>query len=51
METCTLPYVKQVASENLLCKRGSSIQCSVIDIVLLSMMLWPELCSPLKFIF
>ena len=30
METYTLPYVKSVASENLLCRTGSSTQCSVI---------------------
>ena len=29
METYTLPYVKQIASGNLLCDTGSSTQCSV----------------------
>ena len=29
METYTLPYVKQMASGNLLCDTGSSTQCSV----------------------
>ena len=29
METCTLSYVKWIASRNLLCDKGSSTQCSV----------------------
>lgn len=31
METYTLPYIKQIASGNLLCDTGRSIQCSVTD--------------------
>ena len=29
METCTLPYVKQIASGNFLCDTESSTQCSL----------------------